>query len=268
MIVHHQPTPDGPHPATVVVPFRGDEGGARDRAWAYVRDWWRQTHPDWGLVEGTPPEGPWCKAAAVADAVRGWAPRPDEILVLADADVLAPGAGTAVDVIRAGGFRWAIPHLRVHRLTERATNTLYAEGRLPDPTRVAPRRAPHQRGSATISETYTGVPGGGAVVLPAAHYSQVPLDPRFLGWGQEDQAFGHALDVMLGPPLRVSAPLWHLWHPPPVRAGRQEPILGQATQMGRGIGNPEGLDLYRRYRHATTIERMSALLAEIPPPGS
>lgn len=226
-------------PVSVLVPWRPS---CPDRVlvWDWVRAWWAVNHPTWQLVEGTHLDGPWCKARAVADALT----RADgDVLVIADADVICHGVGDAVNAL-ASGAPWATPHRAVHRLTGYATAEVLAGGPLPD---VTARRA-DQHG---IREVHSGVAGGGLTVLPRHTYERVPLDPRFVGWGQEDTSWAYALLVMCGQGWRGTAPLLHLWHPPQDR-------------MSRTVGSREGLTLHRRYRHTSTQARMAALLAEIP----
>jgi hypothetical protein len=223
---------------SVLVPYRGDDGGPRDRAWAYVRAWWAREHPSWDVVQGACPDGPWVKAHAVGDAlcrVTG------DILVVADADVVCQGAGPAVAAVQRGAA-WAVPHRGVYRLTQPATDAVLNGGPLPS---LEQRLA---RG--VVSESYTGVMGGGMVVLRRDAYGRVPLDPRYVNWGQEDLSWGIALTVTLGPPARLHYPLWHLWHPPQQRDSR-------------AVGSAAGQALYERYRAAATPSRMRALLDEI-----
>jgi hypothetical protein len=231
---------------SVLVPYRTDDGGRRDQALRYTHRWWGEHHPDWQVVYGTPGDGPWCKATAVRHAL---AASSGELLVVADADVICPGVGAAVDAV-AGGAAWAVPHQRVLRLTPAATDQVYAGGPLPEP--AAPQRRHPTVRPTVIAEAYRGVVGGGMAVLPRRLYERVPLDPRFVGWGQEDESWGLALTVLAGPPWRGSGPLWHLWHPRPER-------------MTRAIGNMASLELFRRYRAATTPETMLRLLSENTP---
>lgn len=245
----------------MIVPYRGDEGGPRDAAWAYVQRWWADNHPNWTVTSGHPGEGPWSKGAAVADALRRRPPDAHTALVVADADVICAGVAAAVAAVGAGAG-WAVPHGRVLRLTRHATEAVYAGAALPDPSAAPARRAPHQRPSGPVAESYTGIAGGGVLVLPADRYRQSPLDPRFRNWGQEDAAWGHALTVLFGHPWRGHAPLYHLWHPTPLRLGESiDPRV--VTRMSRSIGNPEGLALYRRYRSARTAAEVRAILAEL-----
>lgn len=195
-------------------------------------------------VLGSPGTDEWCKARAVANAIVGppGDGRPD-ILVVADADVWSDGVVEAIDRVRAGA-PWVIPHRRVHRLTEAATTDVL-NGCQPHPGMPLD---PFTEGLPGIA--YAGVMGGGIVVCRRDVYEQCPLDPRFVGWGQEDEAWGLALRCLYGPPVRLPEPLWHLWHPPQPR-------------LNRGTGSEAGMALYKRYSRAKRRpEQMRALIDE------
>lgn len=223
---------------SVLVPYRGD-GEARDAAWAWVSGWWAREYPGWQVVAGGCPPGPWVKALAVSDALT----RADgDTLVVADADLICAGVGEAVAAVQ-GGAAWAIPHLRVRRLSARATGLLFGG--------TPPARAAHLAG--LVKPPYRGRPGGGLAVMSRATYRRVPLDPRFAGYGQEDVSWGRALTLLAGRPHRGRDDLWHLWHPPQPRQPGQP----------RGVGSRASLDLYRRYRAARTAAQMRVLVDEI-----
>lgn len=222
---------------SVLVPWRAD-GADRDAGWRYARQWWETTYPGWQVITGACPDGPWVKALAVGHAL---AAATGDTLVVADADVLVPGVARAVARVQAGTAAWAMPHERVYRLGRSASQDLYAGGALPS---ISARARP-----AGVYDAYKGVDGGGCVVLSRALYERVPLDPRFAGWGQEDQSWARALEVMAGPGWRAVDPLWHLWHPP-------------AQREARGIGTPAGAALFRRYRATGNPDAMTALLDE------
>lgn len=207
----------------VLVPFTPGRCEWRDRAWAWVRAHYAAEHPGWAVVTGSC-DGEWSKGRAVADAL---AQTDADVMVIADADVLAPPSALrdAVSALRTHG--WAIPHRKVHRLDQDATQAFYA-GR----TVRRYDRPP-----------YKGVAGGGLVVLTRAAYEECPIDPRFLGWGGEDVSWGWALNALKGPPWRGDADLTHLWHPT-VRVGH--------------LGGPESRALTMRWRFAT--RRQGALL--------
>ena len=219
----------GGHRVSVVIPWRGG-CPHREAALGWVLARWRAAgHKP---VVGETSTGPWCKARAVADALSRAA---GDVLVVADADVWCDGIGDAIAAVLAGA-PWAVPHGQVHRLDQAATATALAgcalAGRLDQPP-------------------YRGFEGGGLSVLPRSLYDQVPLDPRYRGWGQEDESWALALRTLAGAPWRGTAPLYHLWHPPQDRESRR-------------WGSPDARSLYRRYLAATGRPAvMRALLAEM-----
>jgi hypothetical protein len=88
------------------------------------------------------------------------------------------------------------------------------------------------------------------VVLSRESYAKVPLDPRFKGWGQEDESWALALGTLLGRSKRGLADLWHLWHDP-------------APRQSRDVGSQASMNLHRRYVTANRQPpRMAALVAE------
>lgn len=187
--------------AAVLVPFSSTEPWRR-RARDHIVGWYQTQGYD--VVEGACNK-PWRKAVAVAEA----ADRTDaDVFVVADADCLCgDGVAAALAEVEAGAA-WAIPHHTVHRLDQAATEAVYA-GTAPAATT---RRVQHP---------YKGFAGGGIVVLTRALWEQVPLDPRFEGWGGEDSSWALALTCLAGPPARLGADLYHLWHPPPERMSRR-----------------------------------------------
>ncbi len=155
-------------------------------------------HPGWELVEATGNSaGEWCKGAVVNPAV---AAIDAEIVVLADADVWPEGLVEAVDAVR-GGAPWAMPHALVNRLSEDGTAAVLAG--------ASWRGQPLD----DDEDPYTGVMGGGALVARRETLQEVPIDERFVGWGQEDECHAIALHALAGEGWRGEADLIHLWHP-------------------------------------------------------
>ncbi len=216
---------------SVVVPWHGT-CPHRERAFAWVKARYAAAHPAWEVVVGVGGD-PWCKAAAVED---GLSRASGDVLVVADADVWCQGLQAAVDVL-GDGAAWVVPHLSVHRFNEAATRQVLDGA---DPGAV----------TEFDEDPYHGWVGGGLVVLRREDYWRAPLDHRFRGWGNEDASWGHALEAIVGPHVRLDRPLCHLWHPPQQR-------------MSRRVGNPVSEDLWRRYRSARgRPDRMAALVAE------
>lgn len=202
----------------VLVPWRPEPG--RQVVWDFIRV--RYESSGFTIIEGTAPEGEWRKALAVADA----AARADtELVVVADADVWCDGLPEAIRAVEQGAG-WAIPHMRVHRLTRDATDVVLNGGDIEGEVEQFP---------------YRGTEGGGIVVLPLATLRAIPLDPRFAGWGGEDLSWSCALSTLAGPPWRGDAPLWHLWHPPQPETDR----------FGRKFGSVDNTRLMKRYARCT-----------------
>lgn len=213
----------------VIVPVALATCEYRRRAWAHLRERWAGT--GWDIIE-SPGGDPWVKADAVNQAIEASAA---DVVVVADADVWCDGIMDAVaHVIDHGG--WAVPHGRVHRLTEDASARVMA-GEPLDLDRVE-------------QDPYRGVPGGGLVVIDRSLYLDIPMDSRFVGWGGEDECWGFALQKIHGVPWRGTRPLMHLWHPPQERRSR-----------GRGSVDTENLrHRYQRARHSRT--QMLTLITE------
>jgi hypothetical protein len=207
----------------VVIPWRHEPArrAPLTHVWRYVQN---QPLPPSALLTvalGEHDDGPWVKALAVDQGV---AKLPEvDVLVIHDADVICGGLTEAIDAVARGGVSWAIPHGQVRRLDEASTAKVLAGGEL---------------GGRLTEAAYWGHAGGGIVVLRRDVYEDCPMDPRFVGWGREDDAWALALRTLHGDPWRGVEPCWHLWHPEPERSNRK-------------YGSDANNALYRRYYEAT-----------------
>lgn len=206
----------------IIVPWweRNNVDGHRLAALGYCTGRWSQAGYQVRVANHT--GDVWCKAAALAEAVAQAPPT----VILADADVYLPNLAVLEESVAAceSGEPWAIPHLHVRRLTQDATAALLATGNPPD---------------VAADEYHIGVATGGLTVLRKDVAVDCPMDGRFVGWGQEDQSWGYALDILHGGPYRPAAhaDLVHLWHPHPQR-------------VNRNVGSWEGEDRRVRYWNA------------------
>lgn len=196
----------------VLVPWRPGDAHRED-AWSKLR----ARHEEAGrtVIEGSCGDGPWCKAAAITDALTRCT---DDLLVIHDADVWCDGLDQAIATLD-GLTRWAIPHDLVYRLKEDQHEATT------DKTRCA-------------QHPYRGFAGGGIVAIDRTAYERCPLDPRFVGWGHEDESWALALGTLYGQPWRGDHPLFHWWHPPQERRSRAR-------------GSHESQQLRDRYRAAS-----------------
>lgn len=231
---------------SVVMPWApGCEHRRRARRWVIER--WILTFPEWRLriaelpERWTDTEGGFCKAWGVMPVVEQLPD--DEIVIVADADVWGGWPMEAVARVQGGLAGWAVPHRQLRRLSEESTAKVLAGERWQGLWQ-APDLAEKIR---------VGVPGGGMVIARADTIKAVPLDPRFIGWGQEDHAWGAALRTIAGEPWRPKniAPMVHLWHPP-------------ADRINRFWGSRKGQQHYRRYLQAEgNVDAMTDLIGEI-----
>ncbi|MCP9209701.1 hypothetical protein [Streptomyces cucumeris] len=218
----------------VLIPY-GNETPWRRRALDYTLSWYAENLENPRTVIGFG-SNPWCKATAVADAL---ARSTESVIIVADADCVSPGVKQAVRIVQQGA-NWAMPHLKVYRMSPKATERIH-EG-------VEPGSLTGQNIWLDQSP-YKGYEGGGITVLRRDAYLDCPLDPAFTGWGQEDEAWATALNGLHGAPWRGAAPLYHLWHEKPAR-------------MTRYAGSADSLARLQQYKMARTHEDWSNLLKE------
>lgn len=226
---------------SLLVPFRSDDP-QRLRVWEFLRDHYWSQHKDLEIVVGSDyTSGPWCKALAWRDALDRSS---GDVVIFMDADCWVPRAVEGAARLRARGHRWVQSQNVVWRLSEASTE------------RALTFELPLIRvvDGDSYEEPRLSSAGVGTV-LRREDALDIPLDPRFLGWGWEDPAWHDALLTLLGPPWRYDyddyAPCVHLWHPP-----------ADGWNIERAPVGPNWL-LRRRYARAKNRpENMRALLAE------
>ncbi len=221
----------------MIVPFAGTCEHRR-RAWDWIRARYAHHHPTWSIIIGTAASSQWSKAEAVGDALRR---STADILVIADADVWVDALEIFATDVEDGLHDWACPHRRIFRFNEQGTKLVLAD--------INPVDVALARGHLDQSP-YSRMLGGGVVILPRESYERCPLDPRFTGWGGEDQSWGYALSTVAGKRKQGEQLLWHLWHPPQER-------------LNRKIGSMASERLRTRYQAAAgNVEATTALIEE------
>lgn len=220
----------------VLVPFKPGCPW-REKAWTWVQGRYADQHPEWELITGTTDVDGFSRTQAILDAR---SKTDADIFVISDADVWT--AGLAEAVAHADETGWAIPHLLIHRLAESSTLRVLggAEWRGQQLSTDNPQD----------SRPYRGHEAGTLLVMTADAFDGAPPDPRFVGWGQEDDAWAITLRTLRGSPWRGKADLVHLWHP-------AEPRQTRVT------GNDANKALLRRYQRANRRrEVMESLIEE------
>jgi hypothetical protein len=221
---------------SVLIPFRPTDVH-RQRALDWVLGQFERQYPRFQVIVQESERGPWSKGELVERALRR---ATGDVIVVADGDVWTAGLERAVQLVADGDFHWALPQLWVYRLTEAATARVYGGAGLSI--------------NAETVRVHKAVRGGGCVVLDRPTIERIPMDPRFVGWGGEDIAWGKALSVLAGDCWRARSPLYHLWHPP---ALREDEIAGSA----------ENAALLKRYTMAKARsswpEKMQEVIDEV-----
>jgi hypothetical protein len=186
------------------------------------------------VVEGTTDVPGFSRTQAILDARA----RTDaDVLVIADADVFADPQPLTDWAITHG---WAVPGI-LHRLSEDSTRLVLAG----DDWRGLPLSTDNPQDS----KPYRVHEAGTLLAVTAEAFDLAPPDPRFVGWGQEDDAWAAALRTLVGPPARTGVDVVHLWHPPEPRKSRV-------------VGNDANRALARRYQTARSRGLMRTLIAE------
>lgn len=219
----------------VIIPWRST-CEHRERALEWVRQRWREAHPDWTVhVSEDAGRGLWSKSKAVRRGVDSASTA--SVVVIADADVWAGPIADSVERVESGTAPWARPYNRVVRLDQIGTDRVLAG--------EAPQAVAAEKNRCAV-RPYHHRAAGGLVVLRREDAVAVPIDPRFSGYGGEDFAWADALDTLVGRRVETNAVLYHLWHRP------QSPKL------------TENVTLAARYRKALNRPAaMRTLLAEI-----
>lgn len=211
----------------------------RERIWSYLWPAWEAEGFEVILSPLTDFE-PWIKGKAWA---QGLQKASCEFVCLMDADCWVPKLSQAVGLL-SQGHRWVQGQDMVFRFDAATTAKLL-------------RRDLTIADAAKLENVWEDRPrmasAGVGTILRREDADEIPLDPRFRGWGWEDNAWWEALTTLLGPPGRLSSSVClHLHHKP--QASKDRVPTSQS---------PNWL-LYRQYVRARgRPERMRKLLSEI-----
>jgi len=193
--------------AVFLVPRR-DDGGHRDRLWAYCRDRWERLFPEVTVYEGHHDDGPFNRSAAInraaelADADGHW-----DLGIVIDSDVVLSRSQVQAAIDRAaetGRVTWG--HRRWRGIREDATARIIA-----DRKHLGPEL--DRDALDLIVERTNPLSWSCCIVMPRAVFDDMGgFDERFEGWGFEDMAFQSVICGLYGWE-RIEGDVVHLWHP-------------------------------------------------------
>lgn len=217
----------------VLVPFRGG-CPYRERNWAYVHD--RYERAGFDVVIGTSDAEGFSRTQAILDAR---AQSDADVFVIADADVVAEGLDDGIAKALLHG--WAVPNGLLWRLCEQSTRRFLAGENW--------RGLPLSQDNPQDSRPYKVHEGGTLLCVSAEAFDIAPPDPRFVKWGQEDDAWAATLHTLVGKGWRGKDDVVHLWHP-------AEPRKTRIT------GNDANRALLQRYHNARNAPDLMRGLVE------
>lgn len=192
--------------AVLLVPRRND-GGHRDRLWAYCRARWERYMPDLAIYEGHHTDGLFNRSAAVNEAARladqdgRW-----DVGIVIDSDVFlrVSDVRAAIDrAVETGRVTW--PHTRWRELRQDWTMRVLAE-----PMDLGPE--PSRDAMDLLVGVTNPISWSCCIVIPRAVWDDIGgFDERFRGWGWEDMAFQSLITGLYGYE-RLGGDVLNLWH--------------------------------------------------------
>jgi hypothetical protein len=219
---------------SVIVPWRAD-GGQRDRLWAWCLGFWRsQLDPSAAeILECDSGDERFTRGRSInlgVSRARG------DLLVIADADTFVSALPEALRLCDWGG-RWTIAYdeWEYHFLTPEATERRLA---------LSPVVGTYEPVEGEWKERL--VSRSGCIVFTRAMWETVGgYDPRFYGWGYEDDALVAAADTLLGHHSRAEGWAVQLWHPHIESERFEQPHIGEnralSDRYALARGNPDAM---------------------------
>jgi len=198
---------------SLLIPFRSDNK-ERQRAFAWVRRYWKRELPDAEIIIGKSRGRPFCKTEALNDAASRARGR---VLVVLDADTYMPGSilDRCADRIleELANHLWYVPYRHLYRLNRGATQRVLAS-KPSDPLRFPSPPLPGDLDGDGMKSGYGHRYGAMVTIFPREALEVLGcFDERFKGWGGEDVAILRALDTLYGKHKTTQNDVLHLWHP-------------------------------------------------------
>lgn len=183
----------------VAVPYKTHNGPRRDLLWRFVREHLEKHHPGFTIYVGESAQVPFNRSVAINDAAAKagvW-----DVAVISDADThVAPAQLDEAVRLATQTGRLVAAFTSVVELDRVATERFLSGVKNPRLSAVRIRDAPIATQSSVLA-------------VPRALWDAVDgFDPKFRGWGGEDNAFWRSCAIVAGEPLRVDGQALHLWH--------------------------------------------------------
>lgn len=217
----------------VVIPWRPGTP-ERNRHHTYVRRHLARLLPDAVHIDVDSGHTPFSRAGSRNEGVRQAERAGADVVVLCDADTLVEEQPLREAITAAADGVLHLPYTWYRGLSQAGTAAFLAG----TPADQCPTDWAHEWAT-----------GGVLCITPEAWEQAGGMDERCVGWGMEDVIMRICADALLGPTVKHSGTITHLWHP-------LESGLGSPQHVANGL-------LCERYNAAANNpDAIRALIAE------
>lgn len=227
----------------VAIPWRGTSP-ERQRNFEFVKRWFERHLPEVPILFPDSGHQPFNRGASRNAGVTLAEASGARVVVLCDADTV-PEIEPLKEAIYAASKddKLHLPYTEFRGLTELGTRRALAGKSMADQS---------------CEDEHSYATGGILVIQPKAYW-KAGGHPELVGWGFEDTIFRICADALLGPTVRHTGTIHHLWHPKDWNLGSDEYLLNKSFgEMYAAIeGNTSAIQrmVSRRDRDGTIQRR-------------
>ncbi|WP_053362690.1 galactosyltransferase-related protein [Bacillus sp. FJAT-27251] len=187
---------------SILMPYRPDNG-PRDRAFSWVKEFYNKMLPESEICISDCSTPLFSRAEAINNSAKQ---ATGDIFIIVDADIFLDPYIVNKSVHLLNEHAWIIPYSRVKHISKKSTKALLNT----EPSWPAQIQFEVSKSADAAARNFVG----GINIIPRKTFETVGgFDERFLGYGAEDDAFGHSVNTLCGPYLRLDTDIFHLWHP-------------------------------------------------------
>lgn len=194
----------------ILVPRRADNG-RRDELYAFTKAWLTEHHPDWPIIEGDAPEGPFNRGAAINNAARkagDW-----DVAVISDGDnICAPAKLVEAVNIAAETGHMVFPGDTYCYLDEESSNQIMAAGGPGWWPRPQINVSPNRRDRTGYSPFMIHKHVSGIQAIRRDSWDKSGGFVELTGWGAEDSIFWTIVEAAGIPIEYLTGPIFHFYH--------------------------------------------------------
>ncbi|MGM0904476.1 MAG: galactosyltransferase-related protein [Bacillota bacterium] len=187
---------------SILMPYRSDHG-PRDRAFKWVKAFYQKVLPEAEICVSDCTTDLFSRAEAINRSAKQ---ATGDIFMIADADIILDPDIIKMSVQLLKEHAWVVPYSRVKHVSRKSTRALLNT----EPSWPAQIDFEVSRTANAAARNFIG----GVNIISRDNFEVVGgFDERFLGYGAEDDAFGHSVNTVCGRYLRLDTDIFHLWHP-------------------------------------------------------